>query len=353
MLDLGPLNVLTDYDLLGAIVIILASLLIAKFVNLILVVIVHHFAKKTKTTLDDELVRAVVRPIFLIILLLGLYLATESIDFLSTYSLLLDRIAVVLAVLVAFYAIVRIVNALFRWYAAEVAVKTKTELDEKYISIFKRVLDIVLYIIAGMIILKYLGIEITPLLAGLGIGGLAIALGLQDTLTNFFAGFYILTDKSIRIGDYVELENKLGGYIDDISWRTTRIRTLADNYVIIPNSKLSQSITTNYYFGKHEMALVIPVEVAYHNNLEKVEKVTVSVAKSVQKSVEGAVKSFEPFVRFSEFAASNIKFSVILKVNKFADQYVVRHEFIKKLKKEYDHLNIEISYPTRNVYIRK
>jgi small-conductance mechanosensitive channel len=353
MIDLGPLNFLTHYDLIGALVIIILSLVASKLINFFLVKVVHHFAKRTKTSLDDELVNALRRPIFLAVLLYGLYLAAQSVEFLAPYSYRIDKVAVVLGILVMFYAVVRIVNALFKWYGAEVAGRTKTDLDDKYISIFKRVLDIFLYIIAGMIILRYLGIEITPLLAGLGIGGLAVALALQDTLSNFFAGFYILTDKSIRVGDYIELENGMGGYVDDISWRTTRIKTLEDNYVIMPNSKLAQSITTNYYFGKHEMSLSIPVEVSYRSDLDKVEKLAVAVARDVQKTVEGAKKDYEPTVRFKEFGESNIKFSVVLRVNRFADKYLVRHELIKRLKKEFDAKGIEISYPARNIYIRK
>lgn len=353
MLDLGPLNFLTQYDLIGAVVILVASLVISKIFNWTLAKIVHRLAKKTKTTLDDDIVSALKRPIFLTILLVGLYLAAESVLYLAPYDAVIDRIAVVLAIIIGFYAFVRLVNVFFNWYGTEIAVKTKSEMDNKYISVFKRILDIVLYVLAGMIVLKYLGIEISPLLAGLGIGGLAVALALQDTLGNFFAGFYILSDKSIKVGDYIELESGLKGYVDDISWRTTRIRTLPDNYIVIPNSKLSQSIVTNYYFKKKEMSLVIPVGVAYSSDLEQVEKVTVRIAEGVQKTVSGAIREHKPFIRFNEFADSNINFSVILRVGTFVDQYMVKHEFIKRLKKEYDSKGIEISFPCRNVYSRK
>ncbi|MFH1510731.1 MAG: mechanosensitive ion channel family protein [Candidatus Woesearchaeota archaeon] len=353
MIDLGPLNFLTQYDLIGAVIILVASLVISKVFNWTLATFVHRLAQKTKTRLDDDIVAALKRPIFLAILLVGLYLAAESVHYLVPYSKNIDKVAVVLVIIVAFYAFVRLINVLFTWYGTEIAARTKSEMDNKYLSVFKRIFDIVLYVLAGMIVLKYLGIEISPLLAGLGIGGLAVALALQDTLGNFFAGFYILSDKSIKVGDYIELESGLKGYVDDISWRTTRIRTLPDNYIVIPNAKLSQSIVTNYYFKKKEMSLVIPVGVAYSSDLEKVEKVTISVATDIQETVTGAIKDHKPFIRCNEFGDSNISLSVILRVGTFVDQYLVKHEFIKALKKEYDKQGIEIAFPCRNVYMRK
>lgn len=353
MIDLGPLNFLVEYDLLGAVIIVLAAMVCSKLVNVILKKVVHRFASKTKTTLDDELVKAVRRPIFLTLLLIGLYLAMRSVWHLSSYEDIIDKVAVVLAILLAFYTLIRVVNALFRWYGREVSARTKTDVDDKYLSIFKRVLDVTLLVIAGMIVLRYLGIEITPLLAGLGIGGLAVALALQDTLGNFFAGFHMLSDKAIKVGDYIELENGVGGHVDDISWRTTRIKKTDGNYVILPNSKLASSITTNYYFGKHEMYFSVPVEVAYTSNLDKVEEIVNAVGKSVQKTVKGAVKDYEPSVRFNAFGESNIKFNAILKVEKHGDQFLVRHEFIKRLKKDFDRKGIEMSYPVQNIHIRK
>ncbi|MCC6347545.1 MAG: mechanosensitive ion channel, partial [Nitrospirales bacterium] len=97
-----------------------------------------------------------------------------------------------------------------------------------------------------LIILSFLGISIAPLITALGIGGLAVALALKDTLSNLFAGLHILMERSLRIGDFVRLDAGQEGYIEDITWRTTRIRTLANNMVVIPNDKLAQSVVTNY-----------------------------------------------------------------------------------------------------------
>lgn len=353
MINLGPLDFLTQYDLLGAIAILAGSLIVSKLFNLLVAGIVHHFAKKTKTTLDDEILHAIRRPIFFGILLLGLYLAAQSVHYLEPYSDIIDKIATVSGIVLLFYGIVRFMNGLFRWYGTEITLRTKQEAGDKYLAIVKRVIDVVVYIIAGIVLLRYFGVEITPLLASLGIGGLAVALALQDTFANFFAGFHTLTEKSIRVGDFIELESGLKGYVTDITWRTTRIKTLSDNFVIVPNSKLAQAITTNYHLGKKETSVGVQVGVSYNSDLEKVEKIAAKVAKEVQDTVKGCVTGYTPRPRFSEFSESSIRFSVALKVQEYADQFLARHEFIKRLKKEFDRNRIEATSPTRTVLLKK
>jgi len=196
-------------------------------------------------------------------------------------------------------------------------------------------------------------IKITPLLASLGIAGLAVALALQDSLSNFFASIYLVTERPINVGDYVKLENGEEGYVEAISWRNSTIRTLPGNRVVIPNATVSKMIITNYYYPSKDMAVVIQCGVAYGSDLEKVEKVTIETAKKTLKSVPGGCKEFEPFIRYHTFGDSNIQFSIILRVNEYVDKYLVTHEFIKNLMEAYRKNKIEISFPVRNIYMRK
>jgi small-conductance mechanosensitive channel len=198
-----------------------------------------------------------------------------------------------------------------------------------------------------------LGVEITPLVAGLGVGGIAVALALQSTLSNYFAGIYIAKEKAIKIGDFVQLENGLTGHVYEIGWRTTKIKTPTDNMIVIPNSNLSNMIVTNYHEPAEEMSVSLACGVSYESDLEKVEKVTTDVAKKVLRKMPGGVKNFEPVVRYKEFGDSNINFSVILRVKSYSDQFLVIHEFIKELMKAYKKNKIEISYPVRKIYETK
>jgi small-conductance mechanosensitive channel len=216
-------------------------------------------------------------------------------------------------------------------------------------SLTRNIARIFIFSIGLLIILNSLGISITPILATLGVGGLAVALALQDTLSNLFAGFHISVAKQVRIGDYIKLETGEEGYVVDINWRSTKIKMLPNNLVLIPNDKLNKAIIVNYYLPDKEMAVLVDLGVHYNSDLEKVERVTCEVAKSVMLEVGGGVDYFDPFIRYNAFGDSSIKFTVILRAREFVDQYLIKHEFIKRLHKRYKQEGINIPYPIRAI----
>ncbi|MBI1977928.1 MAG: mechanosensitive ion channel family protein [Candidatus Omnitrophica bacterium] len=204
-----------------------------------------------------------------------------------------------------------------------------------------------------LIFLDMIGIPITPLLASLGVGSLAIGLALQDTLTNFFAGIYITIDKPVRVGDFVKIETGEEGYVTEVGWRATRIQMLPNNMVIVPNHKLITSILTNYYLPTRELAVLIQVGVHYDSNLKKVEEVTIDAARQVMKTVNGGIPEFDPFIRYHTFGDSSINFTVILRAREFVDQYLIKHEFIKALHERYQQEGIVIPFPIRTLDLSK
>jgi len=219
---------------------------------------------------------------------------------------------------------------------------------------FARALVRLLVLVLGtLIILDTLRISITPLLASLGIGGLAIGLALQGTLSNLFAGIQIISDRPIRIGDFVKLETGEEGYVTEIGWRATKIRMLPNNTVIIPNSKLADSILTNYYLPDQELAVLVQVGVSYDSDLDRVEQVTIEVAREIQRTAPGAVVNFDPFIRYHTFDSSSINFTVIMRAKEFVDNYLMKHEFIKKLHARYKAEKIVIPFPIRTLDVRE
>lgn len=205
--------------------------------------------------------------------------------------------------------------------------------------------------LGSLVVLGNLGIAIAPLLTALGVGSLAVALALQPTLSNLFAGFHITLARRIRVGDFVELEAGQQGYVTDIGWRSTQIRELSNNLVVVPNSRLAEVIVRNYSLPEGEQAALVQVGVAYGSDLEEVERVTVEAARETQRTVPGAVVDFEPFIRYHTFADSSIGFTVILRVREFVDRYLVMHEFIKRLHRRYAEAGIQIPFPQRVVHL--
>ncbi|MBI4017240.1 MAG: mechanosensitive ion channel [Candidatus Aenigmarchaeota archaeon] len=295
--------------------------------------------------MDDILVEMFRKPFYVLIILIGLFFSLKSLPVLTLYVPVISKFFFTAFVLILSILLARVLSFLIsRWFK----VHKRFEKTPKLIS---KVVSVVIYLIAFLMILGYFEIEITPLVATLGLGGLAVGLALQATLSNFFAGLHIISDNPISIGDFVELPDaNISGYVDDIGWRSTRIRTLPDQIVIVPNSKLAESIIINDCLPRPEMAALVQVGVSYESDLNRVEKVTVDVARKIQKTISGAVKNFEPFIRYHTFGDSNINFTVILRVEQFVDKYLVTHEFIKALKEKYNEEGIEISWPVRKIY---
>ncbi len=219
-------------------------------------------------------------------------------------------------------------------------------------TLFANIAKGLVLLLGFLVILQTLGISITPVLTALGVGGLAAALALQDTLSNLFSGIQIIASRQIRPGDYVKLAGGEEGVVHDITWRSTTIRAMPNNMIVIPNAELAKTRITNFDLGESEMSIVVPVGVSYGSDLERVEKITVDVAKEVLGEIEGGVPEFEPLVRFTAFGDSSINFNAVLRVRTYADQFPVRHVFIKRLFQRYRKEGIEIPFPIRTIYMK-
>ena len=214
-------------------------------------------------------------------------------------------------------------------------------------TIFVNIARIVVITIGALVLLDSLGIAIAPLLTALGVGGLAVALALQDTLSNLFAGVHILASRKVMPGDFIQLDNGMEGYVVDTNWRNTTVRQLPNNIVIVPNATLASSVLTNYHQPEQETSVSVPVGVSYDSDLDHVERVTCEVGLEVMREVEGAVPTHEPFIRYNAFADSSINFNVILRATEVTNQHLIKHEFIKRLHRRYQAEAIEIPFPIR------
>ena len=342
-------NLTTVEDWIVAIGIFVFFILLAVgarfFMGRLLPLITH----RTKTALDDLIVQALAVPVVMALVVLGLYLAIVRLP-LELYATTYDKAFIVTAIVLTTLTVVRLGNAFVTWYTVEVAHRTSTNIDDKLLPVMRRVGSIVLWGIGTMLILDELHVNISPLIASLGIGGLAIAIAVQPTLSNFMAGTYVISDAVIRKGHYIMLDSGQEGMVEDIGWRTTKIRHWQGNVIILPNSKLAEAIVID--FEALEVAKTFRIEcgVSYKSDLEKVEKVALEVAREVQRRVPEGAKDFEPEVRFKQFGESNIIFAVVLKAIDRLSQYELKHEFIKALHKRFQVEGITIEYPVRRLY---
>lgn len=198
-------------------------------------------------------------------------------------------------------------------------------------SLFATIAQVAVFVMGALIVLSSLGIQITPLLTALGVGGLAVALALKDTLSNLFSGIQIIASRQVRPGDYIQMENSYEGYVEDINWRNTTIREGRNNLVVIPNEKLAQSVFTNYRLPESEMFAELSVGVDSDSDLERVERVATTVANDVRKEIGWNHTRREPVVRFRSFAGTGIEAVVQIPVPALSEGDRARHLLINQL----------------------
>jgi small-conductance mechanosensitive channel len=304
-----------------------------------------RFARRTPTDIDEMLLEAARPHVPVWFLLAGLAVGARYVEPDLRRLAVVDRVSVAALVL----SVTLVVSAFLARLVSRRAASWPETLPST--TLVQNAVRIVVVGLGALIVLSNLGIAITPLLTALGVSSLAVALALQPTLSNLFAGFHISLARQIRVGDYVELETGQQGYVVDIGWRSTQIRELPNNLIVVPNARVAEIIVKNYALPVAEQSVLVQVGVSYGSDLEQVERVTIEVAREVQRTVPGAEEGFEPFVRYHTFGDSSINFSVILRVKEFTDRYLVTHEFVKRLHRRYAVEGIEIPFPQRVVHL--
>ena len=343
--------------LLSAFGVVLASTIIALAAHFILSAVVKHRRRVDEHSLDYRVISAIDGPLVLFLFILGLMLGFQvlaSVDD-PAFRILDDnrhwalRIWLVIVALEVSYVTSHMLQALLVWYLENIADRTATDLDEKLLPQVHRVTPILVYSLGILMALDLIGVSITPLVAGLGIGGLAVALALQPTLSSFLSGTYLITEGELNEGDFVELEGGPSGFVMDVGWRSTKVRDRFNNLIMIPNSKMIDSIMTNYYSQTKLMTIIVACGVSYESDLKRVEDVVLEEAAGVRDDLEEAVDDYEPLIYFTDFGESNIDFVVLLQAEDRAASFVVRHELIKRLHDRFNRDGIEINYPVRRV----
>ncbi|MBI4470653.1 MAG: mechanosensitive ion channel family protein [Acidobacteria bacterium] len=313
----------------------------------VLLKIAQRWADQTVTRVDNILIEAMKGTVMFWVLILGLHLATQFSPLPDRLAALIGRSLLILLILSLTTVATRVTGKLVKVYGSQLQGALPVT------SLTQNLARLGVVTVGAMIVLNQLGISITPILTALGVGGLAVALALQDTLSNLFAGLYVSLAGQIRPGDYVKLESGEEGFVTDINWRSTTVRLLANNLIIIPNAKLAQAIVTNYYLPEKRMSLLIPLSVSYDCDPDQIEELLLEETRGACAEVPGLLAEPEPFVRFIPgFGASSLDFTLICQVGEFTDQYLVQHELRKRIFKRFKQAGIEIPFPIRTVYLR-
>jgi len=227
-------------------------------------------------------------------------------------------------------------------------------------TLLDTIFRVAIYASGALIILDYFDISIAPIMAAMGVGGMAVAFGVRETLENIFSGLQIIVSKQIRVNDYIKLSTGDEGKVIDINWRFISVMPATEaNVVVIPNKVIAGSVTTNFSQPRDDIIVVVPIGVSYDSDLDLVERVTVEVARELQIKIDGYqpkidengndVNKLAPVVRYQAFNDSSIDFNAVLHVQTFTNQYILKHEFIKAITQRYREEGINIPFPIRTL----
>ena len=329
--------------------VVIAGVAGAWLVSSLLRRIVHHYTRATETEIDDQLVRAVRAPLLLFVVLVSVRIALETLSYLDDQRDTIGTSWNAVALVVGIVVVQRISAVLVTWGGQVIARRSGTDWDVKSLPLIRRLLNVAIITI-GILVLGELGLSISPLLAGLGIGGLALALALQPLLTNVFASSYMLSDASIRVGDFIEIAGGPTGWVEDIGFRATRLRTFDNNIVIIPNATLADATVTNFDTAGAPVDAAITCGVAYEADLTQVEEVCIDELRSIIAEFDEAVEG-DPVFRFQNFGDSNIDFLLKVRAQNRRQVGLLRHEMIKRIHARLAREGITINYPARRLFL--
>lgn len=320
----------------------------------ILVKVLKFLVGKTKTTLDDRILGAFQRYLLAIALVTALWISLEATypDAITLGNMKAFDLYIIVMIAICGFLLSALADQILLWYGLEIRPRKKDVKSEEVFPFVRNVVKIAIVLVFIVFILQRLGFDTTAIITGLGIGGLAVALALQDTLANFFAGVHILVDKPFREDDYVKLENGTEGTVVKIGWRTTRLVTPTMNELVVPNSKLAGCILENYSNPHGTSGVSYTIGVDCKEDIDAVEKVIqnslVKVAKNNTLLDEKSI-----WVRFDSFGEYTLDFKFGYLVNGYVNRWAVLKEVNRELFYAFKQNKINIPFPVRVIYQQK
>jgi small-conductance mechanosensitive channel len=340
MTDLADLFARLGPNLVQPLIVFAVTAAAGFAVRLLLFHSLRTWARRTPTDIDDIILAAFSAPARLWVVILAADLAVKYAKLSEETIGNVDKALLLLWVLSLTLAASKLFTSLFARYGASFkGAAPVTTLGQNLIRL-------VVVSIGVLLMLNAIGVSITPILTALGVGGLAVALGMQETLANLFAGFFVSIAGNVRIGDYIRVNTGEEGYVADITWRATTLRMLANNLIVIPNSKLAQAMVTNFSLPERRLSVPVPVNVSYGNDPDRVERVLEDEGKGAVGAVPGLLAEPAPVARFAPgFGDYALGFTLYVWVEDFVAQFGVQHELRKRILKRLAAEGIEI--PTR------
>jgi MscS family membrane protein len=347
---------ISNYQILGiaaqnyllAFLALFVALLVRRIVRAIIEKHLARLAEKTKTRLDDLLLGAIGKPLGLAILLAGLLVAVMLLGLREDAQVIVTNVAKVLFAAVGTWLVFRLIDVLAE-YAGLLAGKTESRLDDQLVPLIRKTAKVFIGVVAFVLIVQNMGYSVSGLLAGLGLGGLAFALAAKDTIANLFGSATIFADRPFRIGDWIKTD-KVEGVVEEVGFRSTKVRTFAKTLVTIPNNMLA-NVAIDNFSAMPKRRIKMTVGVTYETTAAQMGK-AVEAIKKILREHEGVDQDFF-LVSFTDFGPSSLDILVyyFTKTTVWEEYLKVRQEVNLAIMRALDGMGLSIAFPTHTVYL--
>jgi MscS family membrane protein len=339
-----------------ALAIILLFIGLGQIFSQIIVGIIKKFAAKTKTALDDIIIHVLEKPLVFALFIAGFYYAGFQIIMSVRNTEIYYNIIEILIVINVIWALMKFLDAVIEHYLTPLINRSESQLDDQLLPFARTTVKVIIIIIGGIFLIKSFGYDVTSLIAGLGIGGLAFALAAQPLLSNLFGGIAIISDKPFKVGDRIRVDDKYEGYVTQVGMRSTTIKSPVDTFIHIPNSVIAATAVENKSreHKDHAIRYTFVIGITYDTSSEKIKE-AIQIIKDVFEENPAVIKNDANgnyYVGFSEFTASSLNLSVGYSIPPNCGISKTRTDINLAIKEKFEKAGIEFAFPTQTVHVK-
>lgn len=327
--------------------IIILSIIIGKIFYYISKHKLRKLAAKSKTKLDDYLIDIIEEPIVLLIVTCGIWIGSRLLTLNDTFQNIFSNLTLVLIGITVTWFLVRLVDMLITHFIEPLVGKTESKLDDQILPIIRKSAKIIIVVLGAIVVISNLGYDVLSILAGVGIGGLALALAAQDAVKNIIGGLSIFWDKPFQIDDFVEIGGK-AGTVAEVGLRSTRLKSVDETIYVIPNSKVADATLENFS-SRHERRIVLNIGLTYETTAAKIDEAIKIVEDSI-KSIDGTKKE-NIMIRFVNFGAFSLDLEIVYWITDLLNWKMITHHVNMAIKRNLDEGKIDMAFPTETHYV--
>ena len=336
-------NTITDWGI--SLLIILGAIIAGKMIYWVFGNVIKKLTSKTKTKIDDIIVDMIEEPVVLALTIVGLWYGLHRLDFPEGWYIWMGKVYHILIAVNITWLVARLVDAIIEEYIVPLTEKTESDFDDQIVPVVRKGLISTIWALGIIVALNNAGYDVTALIAGLGIGGLALAMAAKDSVSNIFGGLMIFTDKPFKVGDRIKISG-FDGTIVEVGLRTSRMRTLEGRLVTIPNSQFTGNMVENVT-AEPSRKVILNLGLTYDMTADKMEK-GIELLKEIAANNNEIEKDIS--VGFNAFGDFSLGILFIYYIKKDSDILDTQTKMNLDILRVFGENGLDMAFPTQTIY---